>query len=62
VKVLHKYSNEDLISLRMRVDAEMAVRGLEFSVGLVGEKAAIDFLLQKQVCPTSLKLQKEQKM
>lgn len=27
----------------MSVDAEMATRGIEFSVGLVGEKSAIDF-------------------
>ncbi len=36
-------SEEELMSIRIRVDKEMNRRGLKFSVGEIGEKVAINF-------------------
>lgn len=40
---IEKITDDDLISLRVKVDGEMQRRGLSFSVGEFGERLAINF-------------------
>lgn len=47
-------SDRDLLTLRVRVEAEMVRRGLSFSVGAIGEDLAIDHFNSTPGLPTLL--------
>ena len=54
LQVVSKLNDDELVLLRAKIDAEFAKRGIQFSVGALGERLSIAFFNSKPGLPNLL--------